>query len=164
MKTITVANEGWFKSASFSDVETVGVKFLGIPAEKFSGKQPEHFKRAMVRQVFVKTHSYGESFEIHENANPFGTPKKRRGPKSRKSLRTGHYTFIKNGLRAPEGDIRREMMELVGEHTDFESLFKAGSDKYGLATKFKSTGKLEFDFVGLVDWAVQRGWIGLGKE
>lgn len=156
MKTIKVTEEKWFKNAPFSDVRMLGIKHLGIPADKFEGKQPEPFKRALVRQVFVKDHQYGEEFEVMEATNPFGKAKAR--PTTRSLELSGSYAFLKNGLRAPEGDIRREMMTLIGQHTEFSVLFSEADKVYG-KTKYKSTGKLEFDFRELVLWALKRGWI-----
>lgn len=155
MKTIKVANEGWFKSAPFHDVKMLGIKFLGVPAERFESKQAEHFKRAMVRQLYNKDHQYGEEFEIAVPDNPFGTPNKRQ---SLSTKLVGPYAFVKNGLRAPEGDMRWEMMDCVAQNTTFEEANACWERDHG-SDKYKSTGALEYDFKGLIAWALKRGWI-----
>jgi hypothetical protein len=151
---INVANEVWFKEAPFHQVKMLGVKFLEIPAARFENKQAESFKRALVRQAYKAKHEYGEEFEIAEPVNPFGTP-------NRKSLSTklvGQYAFVKNGLRAPEGDTRWKMMECMARHTSFDEARKCWTEENG-TTRYKSTGALEYDFDGQMSWALRRGWI-----
>jgi hypothetical protein len=158
MKIIVVKDENWFKKAPFADVKMVGIKHLGIPAEKFAGKQPEPFKRAMVRQVFAqKDLEYGIEFEIMEANNPFGQPKRRRS--SDDSL-IGTYSWVKNGTRAPEGDVRHDMMTVIERNTSFQDAIKDWEGEGHVpGEKYRSTGVLEFTFKGLVEWALKRGWI-----
>jgi hypothetical protein len=155
MKTICVTSEAWFKKAPFHDVKMLGIKHLGIPADRFENKQAENFKRAMVRQVFTKDHQYGAEFEVAEPVNPFGTPKKRGG--TGEALKGG-YAYVKCGLRAPEGDPRWDMDKCMAKHSTFEEAIECWNEEHGTA-KFKSTGALEYDFIGQLRWALKRGWI-----
>lgn len=159
MKIVKVVNEGWFKTAPFSDVKMVGIKHLDIPAEKFANNQPEGFKRALVRQVFKsKDLKYGTGFEIMEAVNPFGAPKRRNRAGDNGLI--GTYSWVKNGLRAPEGDIRHDMMKVVERNTDFKLAIKDWEGEgHAPGEKYRSTGALEFTFKGLVEWALKRGWI-----
>jgi hypothetical protein len=155
MKTIKVTSEAWFKKAPFHDIKMLGIKHLGIPADRFENKQAEAFKRALVRQVYTKDHQYGEDFEITEPVNPFGTPKKR--VRLGEALK-GDYAFVKNGLRAPDGDVRHTMMEYLQRFTTFESVIQAWDADHEEKT-FKSTGALTFTFQGFIGWALKRCWI-----
>lgn len=158
VKIVKVANEGWFKQAPFADVKMVGIKYLTIPAERFAGKQPEPFKRALCRQMFKQLgFTYGQEFEIMDQpTNPFGQPKRKR---STKTL-SGTYSFVKNGLRAPEGDVRYDMMKVIERNTSFTEAIKDWENEgHAPNEKYRSTGKLEFTFKGLIEWALERGWI-----
>lgn len=158
MKLVKVVNEGWFKTAPFSDVKMVGIKHLGIPADKFANKQPEGFKRALVRQTFKqKGLPYGTEFEIMEAVNPFGTPKR----KNRSSGElVGSYSFVKNGLRAPEGDIRHDMMTVMERNTSFSEAIKDWENEgHAPNEKYRTTGASEFTFKAQMEWAMKRGWI-----
>lgn len=159
MKLVKVVNEGWFKSAPFADVKMVGIKHLGIPAEKFTNNQPEGFKRALVRQVFKsKDFEYGAEFEIMEAANPFGTPKRRNRIGSDEM--TGSYVWVKNGLRAPDGDIRHDMMKIMERNTDFAVAIKDWEGEgHAPGEKYRTTGASEFTFKAQMEWALKRGWI-----
>lgn len=159
MKEIKVTNEGWFKQAPFHDVKMLGIKFLDIPATAFENdKKPEHFKRALVRQAFVqKGHKIGEVFTIVEQPNPFGQPKKRRTVKNNDL--TGEYKFVKNGLRAPSGDIRYELMDIIAKFSTFEQVVEEVENKYGKDHIFPTTGKLTFNIQSLLSWALKLGWI-----
>lgn len=157
MKTIIIDDEKWFTQASFNDIKMLGIRALGIPAASFSSTQSEQFKRALVRQTFVQKCDYGQVINIEEISNPFGQPKRKRS--ATKVDLVGKYAFIKNGLRAPDKDIRWEMMKVLEEHTSFEEATTEFDKRYGANTKFKSTGKAFFDFYGLTNWALKNNWI-----
>ena len=105
MKEITVNSENWFKIASWHDVKMLGLKHLAIPAENLDSKQSEQFKRSLVRQVYMKDHEFGEKFDVMPVANPFGKAPKRKTRPAGEAL-TGEYAVVRNGLRAPEGDVQ----------------------------------------------------------
>jgi hypothetical protein len=158
MKIIVVKDENWFKKAPFADVKMVGIKHLGIPAEKFAGKQPEPFKRAMVRQVFAqKDLEYGIEFEIMEANNPFGQPKRKR---SNGGTLTGTYSWVKNGIRAPEGDVRHDMMRVIERNDSFEEAIKDWQNEgHAPGEKYKNTGQNMITFEWQIQWSLMRGWI-----
>jgi len=156
MKSIKVLSEQWFKGAPFHEVKMLGIKHLGIPAEKFENKQPEAFKRALVRQTFVASHEYGEEFEIIEPPNPFGTPGKRKTPGTTANY---DYSFIKNGIRAPEGDIRHEMMEVIGRNTSVKAAIADWETDHTPGEKYPNTGKNLITFEWQIQWSLTRGWI-----
>lgn len=157
MKTIIIDDENWFKKASFQDIKMLGIRVLGIPATCFMSKQSEEFKRALVRQTFVQKCDYGQVVKIEEISNPFGTPKRKRSRNL--SVLEGEYVFIKNTCRAPKDDIRHEMMAVIQTHTTFENARADFDKRYGVNTKFKSTGKSMFDFESMLGWALKCGWI-----
>lgn len=157
MKEITVNSENWFKIASWHDVKMLALKYLAVPAANLDSKQSERFKRQLVKQVYMKSHAFGEKFDVMPVANPFGKVPKRRVATS--DGLTGQYAWIKNGLRAPEDDVRWKMMECLEAHSTFEEATAAWEKEYGKGTKFKSTGKLEFTFKGQAEWAIKRNWI-----
>lgn len=160
MKTVIIENEKWFKTAPFYDVRILGITHLNIPPEKFEGKQPEPFKRALVRQVFTTHHEYGAQFDLTEPSNPFGKARVRKRQPVSEQLK-GTYVYVRNGLRAKENDIRHEMMTAMSEHSNFETLISAWKEKHG-SMRYKSpkdNAKLEFDFENFVKWALRRGWI-----
>ena len=158
MKTVRIINERWFRTAPFHDVKMLGIKFLGVPADRFVSTQTENFKRALVRQMYNKQYGeYGKEFEIPESSNPFGAPKRRRSKVY--PVFVGEYRFVKNGLRAQKEDIRWQMMEVVKKNTTFEAAIEEFANQYGSNTKFKTAGKLEFDFQGMLGWAEKLGWI-----
>lgn len=155
---IKVVNEGWFKSAKWFEVEMLGIKYLDIPAARLEGKQPEAFKRALVRQVYIKKFKYGDEFEIIDNSNPFGSVKKTRRTATDTTL-TGGYKYVRCGLRAPDGDIRYELFEVFKKHHTFEDCIAEVDEKYGKGHKFNSTGALIFDVRSFLDWSLKRGWL-----
>lgn len=157
MKTLIITDESWFKKASFQDIKMLGIRFLGIPADRFSSTQSEHFKRSLVRQVFVQKCDYGQVVTIEEINNQISTNKRKSKPRG--TLPTGKYLFVQNRLRAPEGDIRHEMIKVLSWNNTFEDARADFDKKYGITTKFKSTGKLTFDFNSMVSWALKCGWI-----
>lgn len=157
MKTIIIDDEKWFTTASFNDVKILGIRALGIPATSFNSTQSEHFKRSLVRQMFVQNYDYGQVVNIQEISNPFGQPKRKRSKNT--SVLKGAYRYIKNGLRAPENDIRWEMMKVLEEKSSFEEAIAEFDRRYGANTKFKSTGKAMFDFHGMTTWALKNNWI-----
>ena len=159
MKKIRVINNRWFKTAEFHEVKMLGIKHLNIPADRFITKQNENFKRVMVRMQYDRMFEYGKEFEIQEISNPFGVPKRRR---STATALSGEYTFVKNGLRAQKDDIRWEMMKVLKNNTTFEAANAEFASQYGSNIKFKSTGKLEFDFRSFMAWAEKCGWIVTG--
>lgn len=161
MKTIKVQTEQWFSKAPFSDIKMLAIKHLGIPADRMDDShKPEVSKRALARQVFNKNHQYGAEFEIIEPSNPFGKVPKRRSSVVAGGGLVGEYRFVKNGIRAPEGDIRWEMMAVLEKHTKFEDAIKEWESTAGSKSKFKSTGaKHEFNFIDQINWSVTRGWI-----
>ena len=156
MKLIKPLSEQWFKNAPFHEVKMLGIKHLNIPADKFENKQPEGFKRALVRQVFVKDHEYGEEFEIIEPPNPFGTPDKR---KSGGGSANYEYSFVKNGLRAPDGDIRHEMMEVITRNTSVKAAVADWETDHTPGEKYQKEGKGLYTFVEQIAWSLTRGWI-----
>lgn len=157
---IKIKDEKWFKATDWTTVKLFASQILGVSPDKLEGKQPEAFKRALVRQVYIKTHEYGVEFELNKPANPFGKVPRRRS--STTGGLTGEYTYVKSGLRAPEGDIRWDMDKCMQEHTTFESAIAAWEQSHG-RTRYKATGdKLEFDFKKQLNWALRRGWITNG--
>jgi len=154
MKLIKPQSEVWFKQAPFHEVKMLGIKHLGIPAEKFENKQPEGFKRALVRQVFVKDHEYGEEFEVIEPKNPFGTPGKRKSTSA-----NYEYAFVKNGVRAPEGDIRHEMMRVIERNTSVKEALADWETDHTPGEKYHNTGKGVITFIDMISWSLLRGWI-----
>lgn len=163
LKTIIIDDEGWFKKANMQDIRMLGIRGLGIPAESMMSKQSEHFKRSLVRQMFVQKYDYGQVVKIEEISNPFGQPKRKRS-KTTATILKGGYVFVKNTLRAPVGDIRHEMMAVIQEKSTFEDAIAEFDRRYGVNTKFKSTGKSMFDFNGFVGWALKCGWINRRDE
>ena len=161
MKTIKVQAEPWFSKAPFSEVKMLAIKHLGVPAAVMDDShKPESSKRAIARQMFNKTHQYGEEFEIIEPSNPFGKVPKRRVSGDSAADLVGEYRFIKNGLRAQEGDIRWQMMKVVEEHTKFADAITMWDKEAGAKTMFKNSGtKNGFNFIDMVKWALSRGWI-----
>lgn len=165
MRLVKVTNEGWFKKADWADVKAIAIRHLNVPAEVLV----DETKRSLVRQKFKQDgHKYGEEFEIADKAvNPFGIAKRRTVNTSPNKGMTGPYRFIKNGLRAPEGDIRHQMMETIARCTSFEELFKEWEKEgHTLNEKYrKGEGKkTEFVFREFIDWSLKRGWIeGEGK-
>lgn len=157
MKVVKVTNEKWFRNAPFGDVKMLGIKCLGVPADRFMSTQSEQFKRALVRQMFIKKFQYGHEFEMEEISNPFGVPKRKRSRVS--PVPSGEYRFVKNRLRCPKEDIRWEMMAVLQEKTTFEEAIAEFDGKYGKSLKFKSSGKSSFDFIGMINWALKSGWI-----
>jgi hypothetical protein len=155
MKLVKILAENWFKNAPFHEVKMVGIKHLGIPAEKFENKQPEGFKRALVRQTFVASHEYGEEFEIIEPPNPFGTPGKRKVGGSA----SYDYSFVKNGLRAPDGDIRHEMMAVIERNASVKAAIADWETDHTPGEKYPNTGKGLIAFADMLSWAQARGWI-----
>lgn len=160
MKIIKVVDENWFKKAPFADVKMVGIKHLGIPADRFAGKQPEPFKRAMVRQVFKqKEIPYGTEYEIMEVNNPFGQPKRRRSATTSGDF---EYVWVKNGIRTPKDDIRWEMMRIIEENTSLFNVIKAWeSEGHLISDRYESTGekKSKFTFMMHFNFALKQGWI-----
>jgi hypothetical protein len=156
MKSVKVLSEQWFKGAPFHEVKMVGIKHLGIPAEKFANKQPEAFKRALVRQTFVVKYEYGQEFEIIEAENPFGSPSKRKTPGTTANY---EYSFVNNGLRAPEGDIRHEMMEIIERNTSVKAAIEDWETNHPPGEKYPNTGNGVFTFKDLINWSLLRGWI-----
>jgi hypothetical protein len=161
MKVIKVLSEQWFKKASFDEVRLIAVRHLNIPADVMNDShKEENFKRAMARQVFNKEHEYPKEFEIVEISNPFGKVPKRRTSTAVAGGLTGEYRFIKCGMRAPEDDIRWQMMKTLENHNKFEDALKEWDKTTGVKTRFQSTGKSHtFNFVEMVQWALKRGWI-----
>jgi hypothetical protein len=161
MKTLKVLSEQWFTKAPFHEVKMLAIKHLGIPADRMDDShKAETSKRALARQVFAKNHEYGSEFEIIEPSNPFGKVSKRRSSATPGMGLSGEYRFIKNGIRAPEGDIRWEMMALLEKHTKFEDVLAEWDKTVGLKTRFKATGKThDFNFPEQINWALLRGWI-----
>lgn len=163
MELIKVVNEQWFKTAPFEQVMMLGIKYFNIPAEKFENKQAEHFKRAMVRQVFVKGgHQYGEEFEIYikpkVETNPFGKAKPSKKYVSNEHL-SGTYSWVKSGLRAEENDIRHEMIKVIEHNSTIKDCI---SEWYGTHDKERyptKGGKLTFSFEDMIKWAFKCGWI-----
>lgn len=162
MKTIIIDDEKWFTKANFNDIKMLGIRALGIPATSFASKQSEQFKRALVRQTFVQNHDYGQVVNIQEISNPFGQPKRKRSRNV--AVFKGEYRYIKNGLRAPQNDIRWEMMQVLGEKSTFEEAIAEFDRRYGSNTKFKSTGKSTFDFNAMIAWALKLKWIERMEE
>ena len=160
MKTIKVLTEQWFTKASFNEVKMLAIKHLEVPASVMNDShKPEGSRRAIARQVFNKSHEYGEEFEIIEPSNPFGKVPKRRTTSSSGGL-DGEYRFVKCGMRAPDDDIRWQMMKVVEDNTKFEDAIAAWDKEAGAKTLFKSTGaKHQFNFIDQVKWALSRGWI-----
>jgi hypothetical protein len=156
MKLVKILSEQWFKNAPFHEVKMVGIKHLGIPAEKFENKQPEGFKRALVRQTFAAKHDYGEEFEIIEPSNPFGTPGKRKSPGTTANY---EYSFVKNGLRAKEGDIRHEMAEVIARNTSVKAAIADWETDHTPGEKYAKEGKGFFTFADQLAWSLTRGWI-----
>ena len=156
MKSVKVLSEQWFKGAPFHEVKMVGIKHLGIPAEKFANKQPEAFKRALVRQTFVVKYEYGQEFEIIEAENPFGSPSKR---KTSGTTANYEYSFVNNGLRAPEGDIRHEMMEVIERNTSVKAAIADWETDHVPGEKYPNTGKNLITFEWQIQWSLLRGWI-----
>jgi hypothetical protein len=156
MKKIRVINSRWFKTAEFSDIKMLGIKHLHIPADKFLSRQNENFKRVLVRMVYEKQFEYGLEFEIQEISNPFGIPKRKRAATN---ILSGEYQVLNVRLRAPKDDIRWEMVKVLKGNTTFEAASAEFASQYGSNIKFKSTGKLEFDFKGFMAWAEKCGWI-----
>ena len=159
-KIIKVLTEQWFTKASFDEVRMLAIKHLNIPANTMNDShKPEVSRRALARQVFVKSHQYGEEFDIIES-NPFGAAPKRTTKSSTNNNLTGEYRFVKCGMRAPEGDIRWEMMKLLEENSSFEKVLADWDKTMGVSTKFKNTGKIgTFNFIDMIQWALTRGWI-----
>jgi hypothetical protein len=156
MKLVKILAENWFKNAPFHEVKMVGIKHLGIPAEKFENKQPEGFKRALVRQTFNAGHEYGEEFEIIEPPNPFGTPGKRKT-----GSENYEYSFVRNGLRLPHTDFRWEMLAVIARNTswkdavaDWETDHKP-NERYVKPTEKKTT----VSFKEQIAFALKQGWI-----
>jgi hypothetical protein len=161
MKVVKVLSEQWFSKAPFQEVKMLAIKHLGIPAAVMNDpNKQENFKRSMARQVFNKDHEYGGEYDILEAANPFGKVPKRKVTGSIGGGLTGEYRFVKCGMRAPEGDVRWQMMKVVEENTTFEAALAIWDKEAGIKTKFKATGdKHTFNFVEMVQWALKRGWI-----
>ena len=155
MKTIKVTSEAWFKKAPFHDVKMLGIKHLGIPADRFENKQAEAFKRALVRQVYTKDHQYGEDFEITEPVNPFGTPKKR--VRLDDALK-GDYAFVKNGLRGEPGSLRVEQVLVISECSTFEQAILRWKNEFS-DEKAPTSGKGLVSMSEMLRWALKRGWI-----
>lgn len=151
---IKVSNEGWFKTAPFHDVKMLGVKYLGVPAERFDSKQAEHFKRAMVRQVYNKSHVYGEEFEIVEPENPFGAPKKRQllGFKL-----AGPYVYVACTQRVPSTDIRWKMIEVVKKHTELSACQKELTETF--EAEYPTNKEKTFKTKEYLSWCLKCGWI-----
>jgi hypothetical protein len=120
-------------------------------------KQSEQFQRALVRQMFVRNYEYGHEFEVEQLLNPFGVPKRKRERSA--SAPSGKYTFIKNRLRVPPGDIRWEMLEVLKKHTTFEDAYAEFDTKYGKGTKFKGSGTTMFSFVETCKFSLKSGWL-----
>ena len=161
MKTIRVLTDQWFTKATFNEVKMLAIKHLNVPADVMNDShKPEGSRRAIARQVFNKSHEYGEEFEIIESSNPFGKVPKRRSTTPAGAGLEGEYRWVKCGMRAPEDDIRWQMMKVVEEHTKFEDAIVAWDKEAGAKTLFKSTGaKHQFNFIDQVKWALSRGWI-----
>jgi len=151
---ISIVAEDWFKNAPYYQVKMLGIKHLGIEATKFETKQPEGFKRALVRQVFVKSFDFGEEFDIRDEQNPFGAAPKRNKPGT---VCAGEYRYAKSGLRAPDTDIRWEMDEVMRENTTFEEAEAEWKKRHG-SHKFE-IGKMQVSFAMQFAWALRRGWI-----
>jgi hypothetical protein len=158
---VTVKNEAFFKEQDFETIRKLAIHGLSIQPDKLAGKQPEHFKRAMIRQVFVKNHSYGEEFDLPEEQKPYSNPfgKPRRKVKSTTVL-SGEYKFNKNGLRATEGDIRNEMMKVIENNTSFEAASEEWHKSHSHGEKYQvPNGKLLFTFEAQIQWALKLNWI-----
>lgn len=161
MKTIKVQTEQWFSKAAFNEVKMLAIKHLAVPAHVMEDShKEENFKRSLARQMFMRTHEFGESFEIIEPSNPFGKVPKRRSSTTAGNGLTGEYRFVKRGIRSPDGDIRHHMADMMEKHTNLEELLKEWESTVGLKTSFKSTGsKHHFTFIDQVKWALTHDWI-----
>jgi hypothetical protein len=160
MRLVKVANEGWFKQAEWADVKAVAIRHLNIPADVLV----DETKRTLVRQKYKQDgHKYGEEFDVADKAvNPFGIAKRRSVNMSAHKAMVGTYRFIKNSLRAPEGDIRHQMMATIERCTSFEELFKEWEKEgHTLNEKYrKGEGKKTyFVFREFVEWSIKREWI-----
>lgn len=151
---IKVANEIWFKQAPYYHVKMLGIKHLGVPAERFETKNQESSKRALVRQVYrSKYDKYGIEFEIPETT----TVTKRRTANN--NTLTGEYTTSKIGLRAPKEDVRWELLAIIQKNKTFEEVIASVEEKYGEKHQFPTTGEMTFDIQSFLSWSIKRGWI-----
>lgn len=159
MSTVIIQDEQWFKNASFKDIKMLGIRELGIPADRLtpSPGRSEQFLRSLVCQAYVRKNDYGQVVKIQEISNPFGQPKRKRSRTV--SVYAGPYVYVKTGLRAPKDDIRWEMMSVLQEKSTFEEAQAEFDRRYGVNTKFKGTGKSTFDFIEFIGWSLKLGWI-----
>lgn len=155
---IVVANEGWFVQAPYAHIETLGIRYLDIPADKFEGSRPENFKRALVRQRYKERGlKYGDEFEYEDSDNRVV---------KRKKKAVGHtnyeYVYMRAALRCPENDIRWQMDATIKRNNSLESALADWVSQGHTADKMyskKEGTKGTFTFVDQLNWYMKCGWI-----